>query len=398
MLILSLNSGSSSIKYRLADMPGGQVLAAGLLEGIGEPQGCLTQAASGNRPLAVADHRQGLALIFEGLAGVLDGRADDALAVGHRVVHGGCAFSQAALIDAAVEAQIEALQELAPLHNPPNLLGIRACRALWPQVPQVAVFDTAFHQTLPPHAYHYALPLPLAQSHGLRRYGFHGISVQAALQRAAAYLGKAPQQLNLIVLHLGNGASVTAIEAGRSVDTSMGMTPLAGLMMGSRCGDVDPGLLLHLLQHGGLDAAGLNELLTRQSGFKGLCGDNDLRHILARAGQGDETAQLALDMYAHQLKKYIGAYCALLGRVDALIFTGGIGENAGEIRAAALRGLAPLGLELDPQQGAAGLRPIHAPQSRIAILVIPADEEREIAEQTYRLAAAAPNSPSLLSA
>jgi acetate kinase len=386
MLILSLNSGSSSIKYRLTDMPGGQLLAAGLLEGIGEPQGCLTQAGSNRQPLAVTDHRQGLALIFEGLAGLLKSRAD-ALAIGHRVVHGGCAFNQAALINAAVEAQIEALQELAPLHNPPNLLGIRACRALWPQVPQVAVFDTAFHQSLPPHAYHYALPLPLAENLGLRRYGFHGISVQSALKQAAACLGKAPQQLNLIVLHLGNGASVTAIEAGRSVDTSMGMTPLAGLMMGSRCGDLDPGLLLHLLQHGGLDAEGLNELLTRQSGFKGLCGDNDLRHILARAGQGDAAAQLALDMYAHQLKKYIGAYCALLGRVDALIFTGGIGENAGEIRAAALRGLEPLGLKLDPQQNAAdaaGIRPIHAPPSRTAIWVIPADEEREIAEQTYQ--------------
>lgn len=386
-LVLSINCGSSSIKYRLFDMPGGRTLAAGMAEGIGEAQGRLLKQGAAALEQGIADHRQGLALIFDALAGLLESRTGS-LAVGHRVVHGGCAFAQAARIDATVEAQIEALQELAPLHNPPNLQGIRACRALWPQVPQVAVFDTAFHQTLPAHAYHYALPRRLAESHGLRRYGFHGISVQSALKRAVAYLGKTPQQLNLIVLHLGNGASVTAIEAGRSVDTSMGMTPLAGLMMGSRCGDLDPGLALHLLRHGDLDADGLDDLLTRRSGFQGVCGDNDLRRILARADQGDEPARLALNMYAHQLKKFIGAYCAVLGRVDALVFTGGIGEHAAAVRSAALQGLENLGITLDPAKNAAAseeLRAIHAGDSQLALLVIPADEEREIAEQAYRL-------------
>lgn len=391
MLILALNSGSSSIKYRLLRMPDGTTLAGGLVEGIGESTGRCTcrrhddgAEAPSSRTLSIADHRQGLALIFDGL-GALPGQG---LAVGHRVVHGGSLFDAAALIDDRVTAQIAALQSLAPLHNPPNLLGIQACRALWPQVPQVAVFDTAFHQTLPPHAYHYALPRRLCDEQGVRRYGFHGISVQSALQRAAAHLGKAPEHTNLIVLHLGNGASVTAIQAGRSVDTSMGMTPLAGLMMGSRCGDVDPGLLLHLLQQGELDADGLADLLTRRSGFNGVCGDNDLRRILARAEQGDAAAQLALDMYAHQIKKYIGAYCAVLGRVDALVFTGGIGENAAPVRAAALQGLEMLGMALDARKNAAAsaeLRAIHAASSRVEVLVIPADEEREVAEQTYRL-------------
>lgn len=395
MLILALNSGSSSIKYRLLQMPDGNTLASGLIEGIGESEGrCTCRRYSGcgvetpsRRTLPVADHRQGLSLIFDGL-GVLP---ENGLAVGHRVVHGGGIFDAAAVVDDRVTAQIEALQPLAPLHNPPNLQGIQACRALWPQVPQVAVFDTAFHHTLPPHAYRYALPRQLSDEQGLRRYGFHGISALSALKRAAAHLGKAPEQLNLIVLHLGNGASVTAIQAGRSVDTSMGMTPLAGLMMGSRCGDVDPGLLLHLLKHGELDADSLEHLLTRQSGFNGVCGDNDVRRILARAGQGDEAARLALDMYAHQIKKYIGAYCAVLGRVDALVFTGGIGENAGEVRAAALQGLQALGIELDPRENAAvsiDLRAIHGEQSRAAVLVVPADEEREVAEQTYRLVTA----------
>ncbi|MGZ8216216.1 acetate/propionate family kinase [Methylomagnum sp.] len=378
--ILVLNSGSSSLKYRLFDLADHErVVAAGLIERIGEP------SAAANGP-AVADHREAIAEIVRRLeaSGDLRGEAE-LLGIGHRVVHGGEAFSAAVAVDEAVIAAIREAIPLAPLHNPPNLLGIEVCRERWPQVPQVAVFDTAFHQTMPPEAYRYALPDACYSEQRIRRYGFHGTSFAYVSQRAAAHLGRLPESLNLIVLHLGNGASAAAIRGGRSVDTSMGMTPLAGLMMGTRGGDLDPGVVLHLLGEGGWTLDEVARRLNKDSGLKGVAGGNDMRDVLARAAAGDAAARLAVAMYVHRIKHYIGAYFAGLGRVDALVFTGGIGEHAAPIRRAACRGLAALGMVLDEAANDAvggGVAEIQAPGGAVKILVVPTDEELEIARQT----------------
>jgi acetate kinase len=377
--ILVLNSGSSSVKYRLYDLADESVLAAGLVERIGEP------AAAGQGG-AVADHREAIAEIVRRLetSGRLQAGGEDLAGIGHRVVHGGEAFSTAARVDDTVIEAIRAAIPLAPLHNPPNLLGIELCRERWPHVPQVAVFDTAFHQTLPPRAYRYALPDACYRDLGLRRYGFHGTSFAYVTRRAADWLGRPSETLNLIVLHLGNGASAAAIRGGRSVDTSMGLTPLAGLMMGTRCGDLDPGVVLHLLQQG-RSVAEVDRLLNRDSGLKGIAGANDMREVLARAEAGEPGARLAVEMYGYRIKHYIGAYYAVLGRLDALVFTAGIGEHSAPIRAGVCAGLEHLGIALDPAKNAAvgrDIAAIQAAEGPVRILVVPTDEELEIARQT----------------
>ncbi len=393
MRILVLNAGSSSIKYELFEMTGREALASGLVERIGEAQGQLTQRHRAGarfqetrREGAVADHREGFAWIGEALngAGVVSS-PDELSGVGHRVVHGGEAFKAPALIDVRVVEQIREQIPLAPLHNPANLVGIEVAMAGLPDLPHVAVFDTAFHHSMPPHAYHYALPHEMYEAHQVRRYGFHGTSHGFVAKQAARYLGRPLHTLNLITLHLGNGASAAAIQNGRSVDTSMGLTPLEGLVMGTRCGDLDPAIVFYLARVTGQENDALDSLLNRESGLRGLCGVNDMREIIHRAADGDERAALAIDMYAYRIKKYIGAYCAVLGQTDAIVFTAGIGENSAEIRSRACSGLSALGIEVDrdrnlsPADCAREIQPADGP---VKVLVIPTDEELEIAEQT----------------
>ncbi len=305
-------------------------------------------------------------------------------AIGHRVVHGGERFRSPTVVDDAVAGAIRDMIPLAPLHNPANLDGIEVARRLFPQVPSVAVFDTAFHQTMPRTAYRYAIPEYLYREHRVRRYGFHGTSHHYVAERAAALLGKPFHQCNLITLHLGNGASATAIRGGKSVDTSMGMTPLEGLVMGTRCGDIDPAIHFYLCKNLGLDYGTLEDLLNRQSGLLGLCGVNDMREIQRRAEEGDDRAELAIGITAHRLKKYIGAYYAELGRVDAVVFTGGIGENDADMRCRACEDLDGLGIKLDDAANLAserGERRISTRDSPVQVLVIPTNEELAIARQ-----------------
>jgi acetate kinase len=390
--VLVLNSGSSSIKYQVFDHDL-TVLATGLLERIGEPQGRAThRIVADDRDVVVeepiADHEVG----FARLVAVLEeaGVGTELGAIGHRVVHGGDEFVAPTVIDAAVMDRIRAQVPLAPLHNPANLTGIEVATRLRPELPQVAVFDTAFHGTLPPHVYRYAVPAELHRDHGVRRYGFHGTSHAYVARRAAAHLERPIGELKLITLHLGNGASATAIDGGRSVETSMGLSPLEGLVMGTRSGDIDPAVIFHLVRQAGMSPDEVETLLNRNSGMKGLCGDNDLRTIADRASAGDEDAQLALDVYCHRIRKYVGAYTAVLGGLDALVFTAGVGENADGIRAQVCRDLAVLGIELDPDRnsgarasdGTDGVVAVHTVGSRAAVLVVATAEEREIAEST----------------
>jgi acetate kinase len=306
-------------------------------------------------------------------------------AVGHRVVQGGSRFVQPTRITDTVIAAIEELSPLAPLHNPPNLLGIHAARETFPDLPQVAVFDTAFHRTLPPEAYTYAMDANLAAEHRIRRYGFHGTSHKYVSERAAELLGSPLDDVNTIVLHIGNGVSACAVRGGESIDTSMGMTPLEGLVMGTRSGDIDPGILFHLHRQAGMTVAQLDDLLNRRSGLLGLAGNSDMRDVLASAQRGEPRAELAVAVYCHRIRQYVGAYYAQLGRLDAIAFTAGVGENAAEIRARSLAGLEPMGIRVDPQRNADpgdGAARISTDDSAVAVLVIPTNEELEIARQT----------------
>jgi acetate kinase len=312
----------------------------------------------------------------------------DIRAVGHRVVHGGEQFRGSARITDQVIQTIEQNADLAPLHNPPNLTGIRAAMAELPQAEQVACFDTAFHATIPETAYLYALPHELYERYRIRRYGFHGTSHFYVATRAAAMLGRDRQQTNCITCHLGNGCSITAVQHGCSIDTSMGLTPLEGLIMGTRSGDIDPAIAFYLADHG-FDLDTMNNLLNKRSGLLGVSGQsNDMRTLTEQAAAGNHRAKLAIDMFCYRLKKYIGAYCAVLGELHALVFTGGIGENAATVRAQTCHGLQPLGIHLDPvrnEDQATGERDVSAPESRVRVFVIPTDEEGVIAEETYRL-------------
>ncbi|MFG2951742.1 acetate kinase [Streptomyces adustus] len=392
--VLVLNSGSSSVKYQLLDMRDDSRLAMGIVERIGEGSSRLkhTPLTTGEPREwtgAVADHEAALKAVAEELA--KDGLGLDSpelAAIGHRVVHGGQRFTEPTVVDDKVLAEIERLIPVAPLHNPANLVGLRTARALRPDLPQVAVFDTAFHTTMPESAARYAIDVETADEHRIRRYGFHGTSHAYVSRATAKLLGRAPEDVNVIVLHLGNGASASAVRGGRCVDTSMGLTPLEGLVMGTRSGDVDPAVIFHLMRVGGMSTDEIDTLLNKRSGLVGLCGDNDMREIRRRIDEGDEQARLAFDIYIHRLKKYIGAYYAVLGTVDAIAFTAGVGENAAPVREAAISGLEALGAAVDPALNAVradGPRLISPADARVAVAVVPTDEELEIATQTYAL-------------
>jgi acetate kinase len=402
--ILVINSGSSSLKYSLIDIETENELASGLIERIGQE---LSPVGHRVRPdvradavvtmldaeyrieRRIADHDDAFAVMLEQFAEHGPSLAQHPpVAVGHRVVHGGARFFASTLIDADVERQIEELAVLAPLHNPANLAGILAARAAFPGVPHVAVFDTAFHQTLPPAAYTYAINAELAREHRVRRYGFHGTSHQFVSESAAAFLGRDLGELRQIVFHLGNGASVTAIDGGRSVETSMGLTPLEGLVMGTRSGDIDPAALVHLARRADLSIDDLDALLNTRSGLKGLAGRSDMRDILAGRDAGDEAATLAFDVYVHRLRAYAGAYIAQLGGVDVISFTAGVGENAAAVRAEAMATLGFAGVEIDPARNEArgrGIRRISTDGSRVTVLVVPTNEELQIARQAAAL-------------
>jgi acetate kinase len=398
MNILVINTGSSSVKYQLFHMKSHAILASGKAEKIGEEESLLIhehRSKNGEifkrkEPEHFADHREGFNRIVELLLDQRDGIIRDKseiTAVGHRVVHGGEAFHGTRIVDEDVLAAIKENIPLAPLHNPSNLLGIEIARAVFPDAPQVAVFDTAFHQTIPEKAFMYAVPYEWYEKHGVRRYGFHGTSHAYISEKVAQHLGKPLKEVNLISLHLGNGASMAAVKEGRSIDTTMGMTPLAGLVMGTRSGDVDPALPFFLAENLGMTVQEIDRVLNYESGLKGLCGMNDMREVIAQMESGDKRAQLALDIYTYRIKKYIGAYFAALGRLDAIAFTAGIGENSPLIRAACCRGLDGLGIQIDLKRNemeGEGILEISRVKSAITILVISTNEELRIAQETEK--------------
>ncbi|MDL9981006.1 acetate/propionate family kinase [Microbacterium sp. ASV49] len=404
--VLVINSGSSSLKYQLIDMDAEAVLATGLIERIGvggstapgggigmlahtvrgSSEGAAFLDATYREELSVPDHDAAFRAMLDAFA--TNGPALDPVAVGHRVVHGGARFFEPTLITPLVEINIDELSVLAPLHNPANLAGILAARAAFPAIPHVAVFDTAFHQTLAPAAYTYAIDAALAAHHRIRRYGFHGTSHKFVSEAAAAFLGRPLSELRQIVFHLGNGASVAAVEAGRSVDTSMGFTPLEGLVMGTRSGDIDPALLFQLARRDGMTIDDLDALVNTRSGLLGLSGASDMRDVLAGRERGDAASTLAFDVYVHRLRAYAGAYIAQLGGVDVISFTAGVGENAAPVRAAALETLGFAGIEVDAERNAArerGIRVISTDASPVTVLVVPTNEELEIARQTLEV-------------
>ena len=396
MKILVINTGSSSIKYELFDVEHRRILAGGLAEKIGEQSSILThrrtlpngESVEEVHEGVIADHREGLnrivALLVDPEHGVIADKTEVS-AVGHRVVHGGEAFNSTVIIDEDVIAAIKKNVPLAPLHNPANLTGIEVAGSIFPDAPQVAVFDTAFHQTIPIHAFLYAIPHEMYERHKVRRYGFHGTSHAYVSEQAAEYLGRPFTELNLITLHIGNGASMAAIRNGKSVDTTMGMTPLAGLVMGTRSGDLDPALPFFMGDHLGMSLQEIDGLLNKESGLKGLCGTNDMREVIENMEKGDKRAAVALDVYAYRIKKYIGAYFAVLGSVDAIIFTAGVGEHAPLIREKSCEGLSRLGIEIDTKKNVASggsIREINTTNSEVKVLVLPTNEELKIARET----------------
>lgn len=396
MKILVINSGSSSIKFQLLDMQDESVLASGLVERIGEAEGLIkcTLRPGTDREVtiknacAVPDHTTGMRLAVDLLTekeqGVIADRSEIG-AVGHRVVHGGEDFHRPTVIDAAVMAAIEKNIPLAPLHNPANIDGIRVAQELFAGVPQVAIFDTAFHQTIPPHAYHYAIPYELYEKERIRRYGFHGTSHKFVASECAKLMGRELATFNVITIHLGNGCSMTAVENGKSVDTSLGFTPLEGLVMGTRSGDVDPAIHAFLARNCNMDIEAIDRLLNKESGLKGLCGMNDMRDIHAAIAAGNERAKLALEVQTYRNRKYIGAFMAVLGRVDAIVFTAGIGENDEVVREKSLAGLAPFGIVLDRQANSQRIKKptlLSSPESRVQVWGIPTNEELAIARET----------------
>jgi len=399
MKILVINSGSSSIKYQLFDMAQKEALCAGLVERIGQNTGQIKhkilarkETKEVTRELPVKTHREGLTyvanLLMDPDVGVVKAPSEIA-AVGHRVVHGGEHFTQTTLIDQRVTAKIKELIPLAPLHNPANLEGIEVATEIFSPAPQVAVFDTAFHQSMPAQAYRYAIPTRFYREHGIRAYGMHGTSHLYVAKTATSYLGRPAAETNLITAHLGNGCSITAVRGGKSVDTSMGISPLAGLMMGTRSGDIDPAVIYFMGTKLGMSFDEIDTLLNKESGLLAISGHIDVRDIQKQQAQGDEAAQLALDMYTYRIRKYIGAYMAALGRVDAIVFTAGVGENSPYIRQQACRGLENFGVILDAEKNASrvagAVLEIQAEYSALKLLVIPTNEELEIANQTLAI-------------
>ena len=398
MNILVINAGSSSLKYQLFRMPSEQPVCTGLVERIGNEDAFIRHKQWEGDVEKVTEHTGGLPDHYASLHKVLAllsapgtgiiGSPDDIAVVGHRVVHGGEHFAGPALITPAVKETIRTLFSLAPLHNPANYTCIEVAEKTFPHARQVAVFDTAFHQTMPPQAYRYALPESYYRDKRIRVYGFHGTSHKYVTQKAMAWLQK--PDARLISIHLGNGCSMAAVDSGRSVDTSMGFGPLAGLIMGTRSGDIDPSVVFHLMESEGKTEAQISTLLNKQSGLLGLTGTNDMRDIRKAIRAGDTQAALACDLYAYRVRKYIGAYTAVLNGLDAILFTAGVGENDVDIRESICQNLDYLGIRLDPEKNraaASGLRAIHAADSRVAVLVVPTNEELEIAQQCYRLPA-----------
>lgn len=395
MYILVINCGSSSLKYQLLDMDTRNPLAKGLVERIGLQGAVLTHRPANRDKKVISaeipDHSVGIQLVLDALVhpeyGVLQDLAQIG-AVGHRVVHGGERFAHSVIVDDDVMQALEECIELAPLHNPPNIAGIKACQKLMPGVPQVAVFDTAFHQTMPRQAYLYGLPYEMYEKYKIRRYGFHGTSHKYVSQRAAVLLKKPLADLKLISCHLGNGSSITAIRGGKSLETSMGFTPLEGLLMGTRSGDLDPAIVSYIMSKENLNAEEVNDLLNKRSGVLGVSGvSSDFRDIEAAAEQGNMRAQLALKMFAHDVKKYIGAYAAIMNGVDAVIFTAGLGENSGSMRAAICENMSYLGIELDDEKNKVRGEEvdISSAEARCRVLVIPTNEELMIALETLEL-------------
>ena len=397
MNVLVINAGSSSLKYQLLNPATGALLAKGLCERIGiDGKFTYKPQLEGKEAIKAADvamptHNEAIAAVLNALVdeknGVI-GSMKEIDAVGHRVVHGGEKFAKSVVITDEVMAAIEECNPLAPLHNPANIIGIKACQQLMPGVPMVAVFDTAFHQTMPPVAYTYAIPYEYYENDKVRRYGFHGTSHKYVASRAADMLGKPIESLKLISCHLGNGSSVTAVDGGKSVDTSMGFTPLAGLPMGTRAGDLDAGILQYLMNKYNMGIDEMLNILNKKSGMEGISGvSSDFRDLDAAAEKGNEAAQLALDKFAYEVRKYIGAYAAALGGVDCIVFTAGVGENSGSMRASICDGLEYLGVKLDPEKNK--LRGeevvISTSDSKVTVWVIPTNEELMIAQDTAAL-------------
>lgn len=395
MKILVINCGSSSLKYQLLDMTTQNPLAKGLVERIGMPGSVLThRKAAGEKEIITAEiptHTEAVQLVLEALVNPEYGSIKDLHeidAVGHRVLHGKDLFSQSVLINDEVMKAIEECIELGPLHNPANIAGIEGCQTLMPGVPQVAVFDTAFHQTMPPKAYLYGLPYELYEKYKIRKYGFHGTSHKYVSQRAAKLLNRPLEELRLISCHLGNGSSITAIQGGESVDTSMGFTPLEGLMMGTRSGDLDPAIVSYIMQKENLTSEEINDFLNKKCGVLGLSGvSSDFRDVEIAAGQGNYRAQLALDVFAYDVKKYIGSYAAVLDGADAIIFTAGLGENSKEMRHEICKGLDYLGVKLDSEKNTIRGKEvdISKPKATCRVLVIPTNEELMIALDTEEI-------------
>lgn len=387
--ILVVNSGSSSIKYQLIDMLTENVLGKGLIERIGLEGGIVNHTVNGEKhsfSQRIDDHVAGFEAMIRACAEFGPNLEQASIsAVGHRAVHGGTKFITSGVISDEVIEEMESLIPLAPLHNPANILGIKAARIAFPNVPHVAVFDTAFHQTMPAAAYTYAIDRSVAQTHSIRRYGFHGTSHKYVCELAADYLARPLEDVNTIVLHIGNGASVCAVRGGKSVETSMGLTPLEGLVMGTRSGDLDPGIIFHLARQAGMTTDEIDTLLNRKSGLVGLFGSSDMRDVMGGVDQGDEAAELALDVYCHRLKHYVGAYYAQLGRLDCIVFTAGVGENVPEVRTRTLSNLEHLGIHLDNDLNSrpgTSIRAISTATSPVTVLVVPTNEELEIARQT----------------
>jgi len=398
VIILVVNAGSSSLKYQLIDMSNEQVLARGIAERIGQKGSSLTHQATGKEKIKVktgiSDHQAAMRLAFDAMTDPETGAIEDVseiTAIGHRVVHGGESFSDSVIINQEVMDTIKRLSELAPLHNPPNLMGIQAAMAIMPEAPQIAVFDTAFHQTIPKHAYIYALPYELYKEHGIRRYGFHGTSHKYVTSRARKMLearGIPRENQRIVTCHIGNGVSFTAVKGGKSVDTSMGLTPVEGLVMGTRCGDIDAAIIPYLEKTFSYTANDIDDLINKKSGLLGISGvSNDMRDIKAKAAEGHDRSKLAFDIFCYRGTKYIGAYAAAMGGLDAVVFTAGIGEHEAMVRERICANLGYMGVEIDEAKNAGchSECDISANETGVRVLVIPTNEELAIARETVHV-------------
>ncbi len=397
MKILVINAGSSSLKYQLIDMETEQVLAKGLCERIGIDGSKLNHTPDGGEKVVIEknmkDHSDAIRMVLDALTSEEHGvikSMDEISAVGHRVVHGGETFSGSVIIDADVKKALEDCIPLAPLHNPANLIGIAACEEAMPGVPQIGVFDTAFHQTMSKEAYMYAVPYEYYEKHKVRRYGFHGTSHKYVSLEAAKMLGKKPEELKMITCHMGNGSSITAVDGGKSVDTSMGFTPLAGVVMGTRCGDIDPAIVKFVAEQENLSLEEVDAVLNKKSGVQGISGvSSDFRDLEAAQAEGNDRAELALSMFVESVRRFVGSYMVKLGKVDSIIFTAGIGENTPIMRAAILRNLENFGIKIDDEKNKKAIRgaqmDISTDDSKVRVLVIPTNEELMIAKETMEL-------------